>query len=136
MTIEEIKILTKGKNQDYKDGWNDAVKMCNKEHALPPVLQKLIFGRKGDDYKAGFADAYAELEASLLPILKENQRLREIQKEVEEDKAYVDEKHRELDSLIEKEDFLDKIAKMFVDEGLIDDEYYRKKVYWEEQMGR
>lgn len=133
VTIEELRILSKEKSQDYKNGWNDAVKMCNKEGTMCPELKKYIFESDSEDYKAGFARAYAVLENFIKQTIDENQRLREIQDKHEGEKAYVRKRKEELDILVEKEKTIAEIARMLVDKNLIDHEYYRQKNHWDEE---
>lgn len=136
MTPEELRILSKGKSQEYKDGWNDAVRMCNKKGAWCPSFEGLVFDENSDDYKAGYFKAYESLEGFIKQTMEENQRLREKQSKHEGEMEYIREKEEELEELVKKEDMIDEIARMLVDAGVIDDEYYRKKTYWGEDMGK
>ena len=124
MTLEEIRILSKGKNQDYKDGWNDATRMCNRSRMWCPSFEGLVFDEKSDDYRAGYFKAYEALEGFIKSTMDENQRLREIQEKHEEEKAYLREKEAQLDVLVKKSDMIDRIAKMLYDANFIPPEWF------------
>lgn len=113
MTLEDIRILSKGKNQDYKDGWNDATRMCNMSGLWCPSLEGLVFDENSDDYRAGYFKAYEALEGFIGQTMNENQRLREIQQKHEDEKEYIRKKEKELDVLVKKADMIDKIAECF-----------------------